>query len=84
MMALSDKDIEAIAVLVEHKLESRFASIETEMAKNHSEVLGTLEQFAERDERREQEYLAMNEQLGRLEKRVDKLEEQVPSSALPS
>ncbi|MCR9244563.1 MAG: hypothetical protein NXI31_05990 [bacterium] len=59
--------------------ESRFAQVDARFERVDArldQVLDALEGFAQRDGKREQEYLSMREQLGRVEKRVDKLEEQ--------
>ena len=70
-MALSSDDIESIAALVELKLEPRFERIDTRFDQLSAQIEG----LYQRDETREQEYLAMREQMRRLEKRVEALEQ---------
>ena len=69
-MTLSMDDIQAIATLVEQQLEPRFDRID----ERFDETLTHLDGLYKRDEAREHEYLALRQQLRRLEDRVDVLE----------
>ena len=78
-MALEGKDIEALQLLISEEIRSQLQPMEQRLAKRFDEVNDTLERLAAGDEKREQEYLSLNEQIKRHDKRIDILERKVAS-----
>ena len=75
-MALSGEDIGKIVELFT-SLEKRIDALGAAMHVRFDEVQSHLDGLYRRDEKREQEYLAVQEQMSRLEKRVSNLEQKV-------
>ncbi|MCI5066138.1 hypothetical protein MRY87_10475 [bacterium] len=69
-MALDEKDLDALRLLFRDEVDV----LRDEMKERFDMISGQLEGLYQNDERREQEYLFSNEQVSRLEKKVDALE----------
>jgi hypothetical protein len=86
-MALTREDLANIAELltplkaeisgVRTELKADFSSIKTELSEFRSETLSNFDALFLRDEKRETENLLRDEQVGRIEGRVDALEKKV-------
>ena len=79
-MALTNDDIRRISELFT-PLEQRIDAFETRVHSGFGEVLSNFDVLFRRDERREQEYLLLREQINRLGERVDALENSSSNSS---
>ena len=73
-MSLSETDLEAIAALMKQEIESAF---DVRLEPFRREVNERFDGLYKQDEKREQEYLFINEQLKRIENKVDGHEERI-------
>jgi len=76
-MALNEKDIKALQLLISEEIRSQLQPMETRLNKRFDEVTDSLEHLVTRDEKREQEYQALNEQMKRHDNRIEALEKKV-------
>jgi hypothetical protein len=73
-MALTDNDFRALRVLFQEEIEP----FRQEINQRFDGVLEQLDGLYQGNEKREQEYLVINNQLARLEDRVDVIEKKSP------
>ena len=71
-MTLTPEDIENLLVILEQRLSTKqdIQSLENKMDSRFDMVAEQFDGLYQRDEKREQEYLALKEQFSRLEKQV--------------
>jgi len=69
-MALSKEDLNALQLLIREEVRTELHPFRDEMSQFRNEVATNFDALFKRDEKREQEYLVMREQIGRLEKKV--------------
>lgn len=76
-MALTEQDLDALRVLMAEELDARLKPLRAEIREQFSEVQAQFDGLYKRDETREEEYLVIRGQVGRVEERVEKLERKV-------
>ena len=69
-MALSEDDMKALRLLVGEELEAKLQPFRNEVSRRFDEVATQIDGLYQRDEKREQEYLFIREQIQRLEARL--------------
>jgi hypothetical protein len=69
-MPLSTRDISALKSLFQSLFREEIQPFREEFQQFHREVNSSFDALFKRDEKREQKYLAIHEQVGRLEKRI--------------
>ena len=69
-MALSEDDMKALRLLVGEVLEAKLQPFRNEVSRRFDEVATQVDGLYQRDEKREQEYLFIREQIQRLETRL--------------
>jgi hypothetical protein len=77
-MSLTEKDLEAIGLLMKQQIEEVF---EVRLEPFRHEVNKHFDHLYKQDERREQEYLVITEQLTRIENRLESVENKVDGHA---
>jgi archaellum component FlaC len=73
-MTLSPKDLEAIRLLLREEMRNELQPFQAKVDKRFDDVFNNFDALFLRDEKREQEYVTIQEQVSRLEKRVENLE----------
>ena len=66
-MPITDDEIKALRLLLREELRAEVRPLRDEMSKRFDEVATQMDGLYQRDEKREQEYLSIREQLRRLE-----------------
>lgn len=69
-MPLTSQDISSLLKLIGEEFETRISPFRDELREFRSEVQQSFDVLFQRDEKREQEYLAIREQVERIEKRI--------------
>ena len=73
-MALSEDDMKALRLLIREEVQAEVRPFRDEVDKRFDEVASQIDGLYQRDEKREQEYLFIREQMQRLESRFARLE----------
>lgn len=68
-MAFTDDEMRALRLLLREELESQILPFRNEVDKRFEDVATQIDGLYQRDEKREQEYLSIREQIRRLEAR---------------
>ena len=68
-MAFTEDDIKALRLLLREEMQAEVRPFRVEVGKRFDEVATHMDGLNQRDERREQEYLSIQEQIRRLEAR---------------
>jgi tRNA(Ser,Leu) C12 N-acetylase TAN1 len=68
-MALTENDVKALRLLLREELQAEVRPFRDEVDKRFDEVATQIDGLYQRDEKREQEYLFIREQIRRLEAR---------------
>jgi hypothetical protein len=68
-MAFTESDMKALRLLLREELQAEIRPFRNEVAKRFDEVATQMDGLYQRDEKREQEYLSIREQIRRLEAR---------------
>ena len=68
-MALTEKDLQTLRLLLQQELRAEIRPFRTETDRRFDEIRGQIDQLYLLDEKREQEYLAIYEQIRRLERK---------------
>ena len=76
-MALEQKDIHALQLLIREEIRSQLQPMEERINHRFDGVITTLDSLVATDENREQETTIRDEQITRLEERVDVVERKV-------
>jgi predicted nuclease with TOPRIM domain len=66
-MPLTEDEMKALRLLLREELHAQVRPLQNEMSKRFDEVATQMDGLYQRDEKREQEYLCIREQLQRLE-----------------
>ena len=66
-MALTEDEVTALQLLLREELQAEIRPLRNEMNKRFDEVATQVDGLYQRDEKREQEYLSIREQMRRLE-----------------
>ena len=66
-MPITDDEIKALRLLLREELRAEVRPLRDEMSKRFDEVATQMDGLYQRDEKREQEYLSIREQIRRLE-----------------
>ena len=69
-MALTEDDMKALGSLLREELQAEVRPFRNEVRKRFDEVATQMDGLYQRDEKREQEYLSIREQIRRLEARL--------------
>jgi len=68
-MPLTEDEMKALRLLLREELQAEIRPFRSEIGKRFSEVATQLDGLSQRDEKREQEYLSIREQIRRIESR---------------
>lgn len=68
-MPLTESEIKALRLLLREELKAQLRPLQGDIDKRFDEVATQIDGLYKRDEKREQEYLSIREQIGRLEAR---------------
>ena len=66
-MAFTEDELRALRLLLQEELQSQILPFRNEVGKRFDEVATQMDGLYQRDEKREQEYLSIREQIRRLE-----------------
>lgn len=69
-MAFTEQDISAFRLLLSEEFELHIQPFRREVLQRFDQISGQFDGLYLRDEKREQEYLAIREQVSRIEKRI--------------
>jgi len=69
-MAFTEDDVKALRLLLREELQAEVSPFRTEVGKRFDEVATQIDGLYQRDEKREQEYLSIREQIRRVEARL--------------
>ena len=69
-MPLTENEIEALRLLIREELRAEIRPFRSEVDKRFAEVAAQVDGLYQRDEKREQEYLFIREQIRRIEARL--------------
>lgn len=69
-MPITDDEIKALRLLLREELRAEVRPLRDEMSKRFDEVATQMDGLYQRDEKREQEYLSLREQIRRLEAKI--------------
>ena len=69
-MAISDDELNALRLLLKDEIQSEIRPFREEVNKRFDEIATQIDGLYLRDEKREQEYLSIREQIRRLEARI--------------
>jgi len=69
-MPITDDEIKALRLLLREELRAEVRPLRDEMSKRFDEVATQMDGLYQRDEKREQEYLSIREQIRRLEAKI--------------
>ncbi len=68
-MPLTEDEMKALRLLLREELQDQLQPLQNEVSKRFDQVATQMDGLYQRDEKREQEYLAIHEQIRRLEAR---------------
>lgn len=68
-MPITDDEMKALRLLLQEELQAEVRPLRDEMSRRFDEVATQIDGLYQRDEKREQEYLSIREQIKRLEAR---------------
>ena len=66
-MAFTEDELRALRLLLREELQAELRSLRTEVDKRFNQIATQIDRLYQRDEKREQEYLSIREQMRRLE-----------------
>jgi predicted nuclease with TOPRIM domain len=66
-MPITENEMSALRLLLREELHAQVRPLQDEMSRRFDEVATQMDGLYQRDEKREQEYLSIREQIGRLE-----------------
>jgi tRNA(Ser,Leu) C12 N-acetylase TAN1 len=69
-MALTEDDMKALRLLLREEMQAEVRPFRHEVGKRFDEIATQMDGLYQRDEKREQEYLSIREQIRRLEARL--------------
>jgi hypothetical protein len=66
-MPITEDDMRALRLLLREELQSELGSLRNDVDKRFDEIASQIDRLYQRDEKREQEYMSIREQIRRLE-----------------